>query len=358
MKPPPLERIKPEVRAIEGYHLKAYDCPVKLNQNESPFDVPDELKAQILETVRQQTWSRYPQPMPTDLVETFADHTGADPEGIVVCNGSNTLVQLVLAVSTTPGVPVIIPSPTFSLYALYTSIFGGRTVPVDLTPDYTFDVPAIREAVRREQAHTIILCSPNNPTGCRMANPDLEALLGETDALVLVDEAYGEFSDSTALDLLPDHPNLIVLKTLSKAFGAAGIRIGYLIAHPSLAREVLKAKIPFDINLFSHAAALGILGRRDLIRERVASICAERERLFEALQKIDGVRPYPSHANILLFEVADPKAVFNGLVELGVLIRDVTGYPMLSSALRVSVGTLEENDCFLNALRATLQETG
>lgn len=356
MKTLPIERIKPEVRAIKGYQLKPYDCPVKLNQNESPFDIPNELKTQILETVRHLPWSRYPQSMPTDLVEAFAHHTKTDPEGIVVCNGSNTLVQLTLAISISPGVPVIIPSPTFSLYSLYASIFGGRIVPVNLTPNYTFDIPKIQETVHREQAHAIILCSPNNPTGCRMTTPDLETMLSETNALVLVDEAYGEFSDSTALDLLPNHPNLIVIKTLSKAFGAAGIRIGYLIAHPSLAREVLKAKIPFDINLFSQTAALKILDRKDLIQKRVFSICTERERLFKALQKIDGVRPYPSHANTLLFEVSNPKAVFEGLVKLGVLIRDVTNYPMLSKALRVSIGTSHENNCFLKALITTLKE--
>ncbi len=357
LKPPPLKRIKPEVRAIGGYHLKAYDCPIKLNQNESPFDVPEELKAQILETVRQRPWSRYPQPMPADLIEALARHAGWDPESLIVCNGSNTLVQLVLAVSTSPGVPVVIPSPSFSLYGLYAGIFGGRIVPVDLTPDYTFNVPAIREAARRERAHTIIFCSPNNPTGCIITNPDLKALLEETDALVMVDEAYGEFSGTTALDLLPRYPNLIILKTFSKAFGAAGIRIGYLIAHPDLVREILKGKIPFDINVFSHAAALHILKHRDLIQKRVDAICAERERVFSALQEIDGVRPYPSHANLILFEVADPDAVFTGLIEQGVLIRNVTGYPMLSKALRVSIGAPKENNRFLEALKRTLSET-
>ena len=351
LKTPPLQRIKPEVRAIHGYHLKTYDCPVKLNQNESPFDVPDKLKAEILKTVGERPWSRYLQPMPTDLVEALARHVGWPPEGLIVCNGANTLVQLVLAVSTSPGVPIVIPSPSFSLYGLYASIFSGRVVPVDPMPDHTFNLPAIREAIHREQAHTVILCSPNNPTGCIVSNPDLEALLKKTDALVIVDEAYGEFSSSTALDLLPRHPNLIVLKTLSKAFGAAGIRIGYLLAHPNLVREVIKGKIPFDINVFSHTAALTLINRSDLFQERVAAICAERERVFGALQKIDLVCPYASHANFILFEVADADAVFNGLIEQGVLVRNLAGYPGLSKALRVSIGTPQENACFLNALR-------
>ena len=351
LKTPPLQRIKPEVRAVPGYHLKAYDCPVKLNQNESPFDVPDTLKAEILKTVGERPWSRYPQPMPTDLVEALARHVGWAPEGLIVCNGANTLVQLVLAVSTSPGVPIVIPSPSFSLYGLYASIFSGRVVPVDLMPDHTFNLPAIHEAIHRERAHTVILCSPNNPTGCIVSNPDLEALLKHTDALVIVDEAYGEFSSSTALDLLPRHPNLIVLKTLSKAFGAAGIRIGYLLAHPNLVREIIKGKIPFDINVFSHAAALTLINRSDLFRERLTAICAERKRVFDALRKIDRVRPCASHANFILFEVDNADAVFNGLIEQGVLVRNLAGYPGLSKALRVSIGTPQENEWFLNALR-------
>ena len=354
---PPLKRIRPEIRSADGYHLTHHDCPVKLNQNESPFDVPDDLKNEILADVRQRPWFRYPQPMEMDLVEALADFAGWRPDALIVCNGSNTLVQLVLAVSTRPGAPVVIPSPGFSLYGLYAGFFGGRVVPVDLRADYTFDVPGIREAARRESANMVILGSPNNPTGCVVSNADLEAVLGETDALVMVDEAYAEFSDETARDLIGEYPNLIVLKTFSKALGAAGIRIGYLMAHPEIAREVLKAKVPFDVNVFSHSAALHILKHDGLIRERVGAIREERERVFAALRKVEGVRPYPSHANFILFEVGNPARVFDGLIERGILIRNVTSYPLLDNALRVSIGKAEENTLFLDALEETLKES-
>lgn len=354
---PPLKRIKPEIRSVDGYHLTHYDCPVKLNQNESPFDIPDDLKNEILEAVRKRPWFRYPQPMEMDLVEALAGYVGWRPDGLIVCNGSNTLVQLVLAVSTSPGAPVVVPSPGFSLYGLYAGFFGGRVIPVDLRADHTFDLPGIREAVRREKANMVIIGSPSNPTGCVVSNADLEALLGETDALVMVDEAYAEFSDETARDLIREYANLIVLKTFSKALGAAGIRIGYLMAHPEIAGEVLKAKVPFDVNVFSHTAALHILKHGLLIRERVGMIREERERVFAALRKIDGVRPYPSHANFILFEVGNPDRVFDGLIERGILIRNVTSYPRLENALRVSIGTVEENTLFLDALAKTLDDS-
>ena len=293
----------------------------------------------------------------TDLVDALAEHVGQGPDGVIVCNGSNTLIQLILAMTCGPGVPVVIPSPSFSLYGLYGGIFGGRVVSVALTPEYTFDVIAIGEAVRREGANAVVLCSPNNPTGCSLGNSELGELLDGTDAIFLVDEAYGEFNDTTALDLLQDHANLVVLKTFSKAFGAAGIRVGYLVAHPGLVREIIKGKIPFDINIFSHTAALRILSHRDMIRDRAAAICAERDRVFSVLQGLEGVRAHPSQANFILFEADDPKAVFNGLVDRGVLVRDVTSYPMLGKALRVSIGAPEENDRFLSALGETLAQT-
>lgn len=351
-----LQNFKPEILALDGYHLKAYDCPVKLNQNESPFDVPDTLKEEILNTVRQKSWSRYPEPMQMDLVQALAKHVGANPDGLIVTNGSNTLIQLLLGVISAPGVDVVIPSPAFSLYDMYTNIFSGNVISVPLTSNYQFDVPAIQKAIQGERVRLAILCSPNNPTGCAISNSDLDTLLSSTNALIMVDEAYGEFNNQTALDLLPKHPNLIILKTFSKAFGAAGVRIGYLIAHPSVRNEIIKGKIPFDINVFSHSAAMAILKHEDLIKERIAFICKERDRVYQALTQMSQVTAYPSDANLILFEVNDPQAVFNGLIEQGVLIRNVTSYPMLQKALRVSIGTQEENDQFLSALARTLKE--
>lgn len=354
MKDPSL-RIRPEVRAVAGYHLVAYDCPVKLNQNESPFDVPPEIKDRILETVRGLPWTRYPEPMPRDLVAAVAAHVGVPHDHVLVANGSNSIVQHVLNAVVAPGVRVAIPSPSFSLYGQFTEILGGRADYVPLDDNFGYDVDAIVKAAA--DASATIICSPNNPTGCDISNADLIRVLDATDGIVVVDEAYAEFNDHTAIDLLGDHPNLIVLKTLSKAFGAAAIRIGCLIACPDLVEHVHKIKLPFDINLFSRVAAIELLSHTDLIDRNVAAILAERTRVFDALSAIDGVKPYPSKANLILFEVDDPGSVFEQIAERGVLIRNVSGYPRLSRGLRVSIGTREENDAFLDALRAVLETT-
>ena len=349
-----IKRIRPEVRAIDGYHLVAYDCAVKLNQNESPFDVPPHVKDRILARIRNLQWSRYPEPMPQDLVQAAASYVGFAPEQVMVANGSNSIIQHILNAIVAPGVSVAIPSPSFSLYGQFTEILGGTPIYVGLDESFGYDTVALNEAAA-SGVSAVIICSPNNPTGCDISNDDLAVLLEATDALVVVDEAYAEFNDHSALDLLSAHDNLIILKTLSKAFGAAAIRIGCLIAHPDIVDEIHKIKLPFDINLFSRVAAIELLSDREQIDQNVAYVVEERDRVFDQLSGIRGITAYPSKANLILFEVEDPGSVFEQLAEKGVLIRNVSGYPGLANGLRTCIGTREENDAFLSALESIME---
>ena len=355
MKDPSLH-IRPEVRETEGYHLVTYNCRVKLNQNESPFDVPDEIKDRILEKVRSQAWSRYPEPMPKDLVEEVARYVSVAPDRVMVANGSNSIVQHILNAIVSPGVSFVIPTPSFSLYGQFAEVLGGNPVYVPLNDNFEYDVDALIQAAG-SGVSGVIICSPNNPTGCDISNTDLTRLLESTDAIVIVDEAYAEFNDHTAIDLLDRHTNLIVLKTLSKAFGAAAIRVGCLIAHPELVRHIHKIKLPFDINLFSRIAAIELLQHTETIKKNVRFIIEERDRVFNALSKIDGVKAYPSKANLILFEVDDPKNVFEQVAEKGVLIRNLSGSPALPRGLRVSIGTKDENNAFLRALESVMEQS-
>jgi len=351
----PLKKIKPQVRALSAYHLKPYDCAIKLNQNENPYDLPAEIKEEVLSFARTRPWCRYPAFVPDDLIATFAEHYGWTREGILVGNGSNELILATLMVTLGPGARVLIPVPTFTLYKLESTVMGAEVATVHLGPDYTFDLDALRLAIREQMADLVVICSPNNPTGCILENDDLEAILKETDALVAVDEAYHEFCDRpSCVGLLSRHPNLIVLRTFSKAMAMAGLRVGCLLAHPDLAREIGKAKLPYNLNFFSHAAATVAIKHRATLRERIDHLRGQRDFVYRNLREIRGVRPYPSHANFILFEVEDPKRVFDGLAARGILIRDVSHYPMLSKALRVSVGTDEENETFLKALKEVM----
>ena len=353
-----LRHIKPAVRAVAAYTLSARRAPVKLNQNENPYDVPEAIKRRVIERALQRPWSRYPDFDPQELLEALAGFSGWRADGILAGNGSNELIEAALLVTVGEGTRVVVPEPTFTLYALLTRMLGGQVVGVPLGRDLEYDAAALSAARRRAQAPVTIVCSPNNPTGGVLPLGDLARLLAEADGLVIVDEAYHEFAGQSAVPLLADHPNLIVLRTFSKAMGVAGLRLGYLLAAPEIAQEVNKARLPYNLNFFSQAAALAVLEQAPAFGEVVGRLIAMRDRLALDLAALPGVRVFPSRANFILFELSghEPRRVFDDLYARGVLVRDVSAYPRLERCLRVSVGTEEENATLLRALRESLEE--
>lgn len=354
----PLRHVKPAVRQIAAYTLAARRAPVKVNQNENPYDLPEAVKKRVLDAALARPWSRYPDFDPRELLERLAAFAGWRADGVLAGNGSNELIEALLLVTVGPGTRVLVPEPTFTLYALLTKVLGGELVPAPLGPELEYQ-PAELRAMREAMAPAVtIVCSPNNPTGSFLEPDDVAALCAQDDGLVVVDEAYHEFAGKSVVPLLGDHPNLVVLRTFSKAMGMAGLRVGYLLASPEIVREVNKARLPYNLNFLSQAAALAALEEAETLRERVEKIVRDRDELFRRLAHVPGVRPYPSRANFILFELddADPRAVFESIYARGVLVRDVSATARLSRCLRVSVGNDEENEAFLTALRHALEE--
>jgi histidinol-phosphate aminotransferase len=347
------------VREASAYTLPARDAAVKIDQNENPFDLPPALKRRVLEQALTRSWSRYPPFDPKELIDKLAIFSGWQPEGILAGNGSNELIEALLLVTVGEGTKVVIPEPTFTLYSLLTRMLGGQVVRVPLTRALAYDVPAIRAARRDQGAALTIVCSPNNPTGSAMATADVRELCEDGDGLVVIDEAYHEFCGRTLVPLLADYPNLVVLRTFSKAMGMAGLRVGYLLSSPALVREVNKGRLPYNVNFFSQMAAIAAIDGYAELAGRVAMLVRLRGELHDALGRMPGLKAYPSEANFILIELehADPRAVFDALHRRGVLVRDVTSYPMLSRCLRVSVGTAEENAALVHALGTALSET-
>jgi histidinol-phosphate aminotransferase len=357
-KPDPLRHIKPSVRSIAAYTLAAREAAVKLNQNENPYDLPEAVKRRVLDHALARPWSRYPEFDPKELVERLAGFAGWRPDGILAGNGSNELIEALLLVTVGPGTRVIIPEPTFTLYALLTKVLGGEAIRVALGPELEYQADELRRIRHELAAPVTIVCSPNNPTGGLLPADEVSRLCDDGDGLVVVDEAYHEFAGQTVVPLLARHPNLVVLRTFSKAMGLAGLRIGYLLASPEIVREVNKARLPYNVNFFSQAAALAALDEWEVLRANVERIVASREDLLYRLYRVPGVRPYPSKANFVLLELAeaDPRTVFESVYRRGCLVRDVTSYPRLQRCLRVSVGSEPENEAFLSALRHALEE--
>jgi len=222
-----------------------------------------------------------------------------------------------------------------------------------LTPDLKFDVESICQEVKA--ADLIILCTPNNPTGTTLGDDAIREILSSTDGLVVVDEAYHEFSRHTAQTVLQPFKNLILLRTFSKAMAMAGLRIGYLMTDAALAREIAKAKLPYNLNFMSIVAAEVGLDHAELLKANVEKVIELREALMADLRTIEAVEPFPTGANFILFRTPKSgKEVFEALYRRSILVRDVSAAPLLERCLRVSVGTADENRKFVEALRVVL----
>ena len=356
-----LQHIRPAVRDRSEYIV---DMPegidVKLNQNESPFDLPAGLKQELLDAHAQVEMNRYPSEQPEALRHALAEYDGVDPDQILVGNGSNEITYTFGLAFLDPGDPVVLPRPMFSLYEKVMRLQEADLTIVPPQDDFGFDADALATAAAETDAVLTILTTPNNPTGLAMTLDELEQVVTASSGFVVIDEAYVEFNpEGTAIDLLEQHPNVLILRTLSKGFGLAGARLGYLLAHPAVVTELMKARLPFMVDRFAEQTALAVLRRPDLIEDRVSRIEASITTLTEALQAMEGVEVVPSQANFVIFTTPLPADTLQDrLADRGVLVRNMGGYPELEGYLRVSAGTEEENNAFLDALDVSLEEAG
>ena len=356
-----LHHIRPAVRDRSEYIV---DMPegidVKLNQNESPFDLPAGLKQELLDAHAQVQMNRYPSEQPEALRHALAEYDGVNPDQILVGNGSNEITYTFGLAFLDPGDPVVLPRPMFSLYEKVMRLQEADLTIVPPQDDFGFDADALATAAAETDAVLTILTTPNNPTGLAMTLDELEQVVTASSGFVVIDEAYVEFNpEGTAIDLLEQHPNVLILRTLSKGFGLAGARLGYLLAHPAVVTELMKARLPFMVDRFAEQTALAVLRRPDLIEDRVSRIEASITTLTEALQAMEGVEVVPSQANFVIFTTPLPADTLQDrLADRGVLVRNMGGYPELEGYLRVSAGTEEENNAFLDALDVSLEEAG
>lgn len=356
-----LHHIRPAVRDRSEYIV---DMPegidVKLNQNESPFDLPAGLKQELLDAHQRVQMNRYPSEQPEDLRHALAEYDGVNPDQILVGNGSNEITYTFGLAFLDPGDPVVLPRPMFSLYEKVMRLQEADLTIVPPQDDFGFDADALATAAAETDAVLTILTTPNNPTGLAMTLDELEQVVTASSGFVVIDEAYVEFNpEGTAIDLLEQHPNVLILRTLSKGFGLAGARLGYLLAHPAVVTELMKARLPFMVDRFAEQTALAVLQRPDLIEDRVSRIEASITTLTEALQAMEGVEVVPSQANFVIFTTPLPADTLQDrLADRGVLVRNMGGYPELEGYLRVSAGTEEENNAFLDALDVSLEEAG
>jgi len=340
---------RPDIVALEPYRYAAWQPGfARLNANETPWRAPGDGSGAGL--------NRYPEPQSRALIERLAALYRAAPETLLVCRGSDEGIDLLVrAFCRANQDAVLICPPTFGMYAVAARIQGARVREVPLAADrgFALDADAVLEACTRE-VKLVFLCSPNNPTG-NLLDPDsiltvAKELAGR--ALVVLDQAYVEFAPSAAADVLPRPVNLVVLRTLSKAHGLAGARLGTLIADPEVIALLRKVLTPYAVPQLVLEAVAAVLSPPHLrtLPRRIAEICAERSRLQEALAALPGVRAVlPSEANFLMVRFDDAGSRLAQSLAARLLVRDARAYPGLEDALRITIGTAEQNDALLRA---------
>lgn len=346
--------IRASVRALARYHFTPRTSSVKLDQNESPFDLPAAIKEAALERFQASAWQRYPELHPQTLERAIAARHGWDADGVVVANGSNVLLQaLVIAAGISQSVVTV--APTFAVYASQARLLGAELVEVPLLDAFALPGADLARAMAGRRG-VVFVPNPAAPTGNLHGRDELTPVLerADDDWLLVIDEAYADFAGSDHSDVVAARPNRVSVRTFSKAFGLAGARVGYALTSPEVATELRKALLPFSVSSFQSAVALAALERPDYVAERVALAVRERERIEAALRSLPGAEPLPSVTNFVLFRVEQAERVHLGLLEHGVAVRRQDHLPGLHGYLRVTAGAPEETDAFLSALREVL----
>jgi histidinol-phosphate aminotransferase len=348
--------VREDLAGLVPYGAPQLDVPVRLNTNETPYPVPQDVLDDMAEAVRRLQLHRYPDREAVELREALALHAGHGVEGTWAANGSNEVIQQLLMAFAGPGRSALVVEPTYAMHSLIARATGTRLISRVQPRDLPITAEVAAELVAEAAADLTFWCSPNNPTGEASGPETLAAVCRAAPGLVVVDEAYGEFGRSHAPELLGDHGNLVLTRTFSKAFRMAGLRLGYLLADPSVVDGLRLVRLPYHLSAPTQALALRALAHVGRVMDHIVVIERERERLAAAMTALPGVEVLPSDANFLCFAAGvEPKRLWRGLLDRGVLVRDVSGYPTLDRHLRVTVGTPEENDAFLRALGEELR---
>jgi histidinol-phosphate aminotransferase len=340
---------------LHGYHSPQVAVDVRLNTNESPYPPPRAWLEAVRDGLAAIPFHRYPDRRAGALREALGELHGVGPEHVFAANGSNEVIQTLLLTYGGPGRAAAVFEPTYAMHSQIARVTATTVAAGDRRPDFTLDMAEVERVVGEARPAVTFLCSPNNPTGQAEAREVVGKLLEVAPGLVVVDEAYGQFSSWTALDLVDDDRPLVVIRTYSKTWSMAGFRLGYLVGPAPVVAELEQRVLPYHLDAAKQLAGRLALRFRAEMEARVAVVVAERERLASRLGSLP-VQAWPSDANFVLFRpLARPgDEVWHGLLERSVLVRDCGTWPRLAGCLRVTVGTREEDDAFLDALAEVL----
>jgi histidinol-phosphate aminotransferase len=354
------DRITPrdDIAMMDGYHSPQVSVDVRLNTNESPLAPPQAFLDAVAAEVAATDWNRYPDRGATELRARLAELHGVDPGQIFVANGSNEVLQTLSLTYGGPGRSIAVFEPTYAMHSQIARVTGATVAEGARGADLSLDLDEVRRVIAESSPAITYLCSPNNPTGMVESAETVAEVLDLVEAvggLLVVDEAYGQFAPWSALELFGEDRSLVVTRTYSKTWSMAAARLGYLIGPSWVVAELEKVVLPYHLDALKQAAGRIALDFVGDMEQRVSILTEERGRVDAALRDLP-VEVWPSAANFILFRPTDADAdtVWQGLVERSVLVRNCSGWPGLFGCLRVTIGTRDEDDRFLTALREVL----
>ncbi len=345
--------IRPELLALHAYHVSDSSGMIKLDAMENPYHLPQFLKDEIAAIVADSEINRYPNPDPFELKEKIRQ-IEAVPEGcdVLLGNGSDELIQLLALALNRPGATLLSVEPSFVMYRMIATFVGMRYVGVPLGENFSLDIDAMLEAIRRERPALVFLAYPNNPTGNLFSANHIRQIIAASPGLVVIDEAYYAFASDSFMKYIADYPNLLVMRTFSK-LGMAGLRLGFLAGSTDWLDELEKLRLPYNVGVLPQRVVEVLLENHGILLQQAGQIRKDRAVLYKQLSAIAEV--YPSEANFLLFRMENAASVFNSLKARGMLIKNLSGaHAMLENCLRVTVGTPLECQKFIEALQESI----
>ena len=346
--------VRKEILEQQAYAADVINCQIKLDANENPFALSPPLQAKLLERMKAVPLNRYPDAGAPLLRKRFAQYYDVNENMLMIGNGSDELIQILCTALAGPVSDLLIPIPTFAMYRILGLNNGYHVREVPLDNAFDLNVKAIVEKISKKTMTLTFISYPNNPTGNCFSADRIETILDKSTGIVVVDEAYFNFSEKTFLPLLNRYENLVILRTLSKV-GFAAMRIGFLIGPPELITELDKVRLPYNLNTLSQIAAIFFLDHEEIFLDQIHEIIRERKSLLEKLSNLEGIQPYPSDANFIFFSCTlDANNVCKQILRQGILIKPIKLPRSGQTCIRVTVGKCEENEAFIQALKSVI----
>lgn len=343
--------IRKNIKDLVAYKVDAPQFEIVVNANESPYDFPMQLKRKFCDDICNTDLNRYPEACFPELLEALSNYTGVTQEGIICGSGSDELIAMINQAFVDPGDVIVSHSPSFAMYDIWATIANARHLMVADLPGHLPDIEGMIAAACDNQAKILYICNPNNPTGFIFDQDAIIKILDSVPSLVILDEAYIEFFGESNADLLSKYPRLLILRTLSKAFGLAGIRCGYALGNKALIDILYKVKGPYNLNVLTQKLAVIALKNRAEILRNLEVLKSERLKAMAVLEELPGITVFPSGSNFIFFETPKADTIYEALLKKNILIKCFKESNTTPGSIRFSIGKPHENQKILEIIK-------